>query len=911
MSQIKTIITAKDNASGVFSNFGGTVTSLNQGLELTKKVMGALTAPFKAVVAEGKAFEQQMANVKSISKTTAAEFKKLETEAKRIGATTSFSATQAGQAMEALRRTGQSTNQIIKTTAQVMDLAAAQGLELGRAADVVAVQMNIFKKENLTAQAAVDLMNKTVGASPQEFGNLASALEASAGTAAGFGVKFETVTQILGAMAEAGVKGEKAGTALNAVFARLAAPTTEVSKALEKYGITMEQVNPATNSFASIVELLNQKNVKQADLFKILGQEAAPKFFDVISKGGAAITGFAEKQREANTAAQSAADRMNTLEGKTKLFDSALSALKIEVFDQIKTGLAAIVEGATAFIGKTQEFVAVNNIFGKMKKSIGFLLIGFAGILDIFIQIAKSKTVTAIFDALRKAFDGIGNAIGPLVVAFKSFVGEVFSSIEKNDKLREVLSRIVEIGGKVATIVVKIATLLLKVFKPAIGPIIEVVTTLADIITRVLNVGLTGLGAAIDFLFDPLGNLKKGLDAVLTPIRSVAGAVSGFFTKAMDAAADSVKKFDDELWLNSLGPSLIDLIKPLETVRDKAKALGEEFLKDTKATKALDDQLKKTGVTATKAGAGGGAGTGVASKGTPSQITLANLGKGAVGGAEKIGSQITGVGGAIQGFQQGGPIGAIGGFVTEMLLSNEKFREGLEKVSEVMVKLFAPIAEALIPILDAIAELMIELAPVFKIIADILKPIAQGLATIIKTIGPVLKILGNILSSIFTTLKPLLDGLAALFQPLLIPLIIAFGLLNSLIAPLTSIMQTLIDAFQPLIDAINAIASIIPGGRGGGANSFLNLSGASGIAGLFSSGGVVTPDRMITKPDSTGHGLISAAVGETVLPTGPNANGGYGATISITIGSIDSSSRIEELRQTLEELFLSGRLKVA
>ena len=230
MAKIKAIITAKDvNASSTFKSFGATVIALNQGLELTKKVMRGLSAPFGAIISEGKAFGAQMSAVAAISKTTAADFKTLSDEAKRIGATTAFTAIEAGKAMEELRRAGMGVSAIMKTTSQAMDLAAATGADLATAASTVAVQLNLFKESGLKAKDAVDLIVQTVGASPQSFEDLNQAITESGGTASAFGKDFNELTSILGAMAEAGVKGGKAGTALNAVFARLAKPTGEAA----------------------------------------------------------------------------------------------------------------------------------------------------------------------------------------------------------------------------------------------------------------------------------------------------------------------------------------------------------------------------------------------------------------------------------------------------------------------------------------------------------------------------------------------------------------------------------------------------------------------------------------------------------------------------------------------------------
>ena len=104
------------------------------------------------------------------------------------------------------------------------------------------------------------------------------------------------------------------------------------------------------------------------------------------------------------------------------------------------------------------------------------------------------------------------------------------------------------------------------------------------------------------------------------------------------------------------------------------------------------------------------------------------------------GSQIAGVGGGIQGFMAAGPLGAIAGSLTELLLKNEKMREVIEKLSAIAVELVGPIAEAIAPSLEALAPVLKELAPVFKLagnaLAIYLHPLVVALGMLSRAIDP-------------------------------------------------------------------------------------------------------------------------------------------------------------------------------
>ena len=66
---------------------------------LAAGVGAALTVPLALSVKTFAAFEQNMANVKAVSKATAAEFVSLNDIAKKMGATTVFTANQSAQAL--------------------------------------------------------------------------------------------------------------------------------------------------------------------------------------------------------------------------------------------------------------------------------------------------------------------------------------------------------------------------------------------------------------------------------------------------------------------------------------------------------------------------------------------------------------------------------------------------------------------------------------------------------------------------------------------------------------------------------------------------------------------------------------------------------------------------------------------
>jgi TP901 family phage tail tape measure protein len=579
MARIEAVITAKDNnASSVFAVFGETVIALNQGLELTKKAISALTAPFGAIISEGKAFEAQMSAVKAISKTTTEDFKALTDEAQRIGETTAFTATQAGSAMESLRRAGMNTAQVLATTSQAMDLASATGAELATAADTVAVQLNIFKDTGIEANKIVDLMVQTVGASPQSFADLNSALANVSGTASAFGMSFEDLTATLGVMAEAGVTASVAGTALNAAFSRLAKPSAEASTMLSKYGITLSDINPAQNSFADILDRLNSAGMDQADIITLLGQEAAPKFFKVIEGGGEALREFAEKQEQANTASEAARERLDNLEGSLALYGSALSGLKLEIFDTMNSVIRRVVDSSTALVNIFTTFVKNNSgaiesafemiwnaakqvreMFFTVIRAIGTLIVGFADLLE-------TSAVTTLFTTITDAARTFIGAITDIVVAIVSAVKNSDTMQTAFGLLKEIFFQVVTAASEVIRIVSGVGRAFADFLIPYIQPVI-------DLFGQFLTVALTFVRDGWNVIIDRLKAIENPADLVTTAIDGIKTAleflgdlsdkVSGRISSFVGALSTAVTNSEPLQTAFETMKTILGLLKPL------------------------------------------------------------------------------------------------------------------------------------------------------------------------------------------------------------------------------------------------------------------------------------------------------------------------------------------------------------
>jgi TP901 family phage tail tape measure protein len=97
-------------------------------------------------------------------------------------------------------------------------------------------------------------------------------MSTAAPIAAALGVSVEETAAAIGKMSDAGIQGERAGTALRGIFASLAGPTTQAQEALAKYGLTAADIDPQVVGLTAAMAVLQERGISTADAMTIFGR---------------------------------------------------------------------------------------------------------------------------------------------------------------------------------------------------------------------------------------------------------------------------------------------------------------------------------------------------------------------------------------------------------------------------------------------------------------------------------------------------------------------------------------------------------------------------------------------------------------------------------------------------------------
>jgi hypothetical protein len=269
------------SASGQLKSFQSGLKSIGTALIGTFGAVQIFNG-LKAGVALMSEFESTMSEVKAITGATGSEFKALQADALRLGAATKFTATEVGKLQVAYGRLGFNTKEIIAATEATLDLAAATGEDLAKSADVAGSTVRGFGLEAKETQRVVDVMAKSFNTTALGLDNFTEAMKYVAPVAAAANLSLEETTALLGTLADAGLRGSMAGTALRKILTDLprdGRPFQERLEELSKKGITlsdsMDEVGRTAQTALLVLTKNNDKTKELAASFQNVAGEAA------------------------------------------------------------------------------------------------------------------------------------------------------------------------------------------------------------------------------------------------------------------------------------------------------------------------------------------------------------------------------------------------------------------------------------------------------------------------------------------------------------------------------------------------------------------------------------------------------------------------------------------------------------
>lgn len=385
-------------------------------------------ATLKTVTRQFVEFDDAMRRVGAVSQESAENMAKLTKQAQELGATTRFTASDAARAMQQLAAAGLKQEEIQNSIGAAMNIAAAGQMDVATAADQLTNIMGQFGIEAKDSAIIADALTAGFTGAATSMDQLANAMTYCGPVANSLGYTMQDTTGILMALADAGIKGEKAGTALRGGFSRLLNPIGEAKEVIEKYGLEVQNADGTMKSFADIIDAVGRAGMSSKEQIQLFGLEAGPAMMTLLQKGGDAIRKYQDQVNNSGGMAEKVAGDMEEgLGGAMRRLEAATSAIAVNFGKVWAPALGAVAD----MMAKVAGWVADLSDGAKMAVSaIGAVATGFvvwrkalvplySGLVSIPKAILALRNAEQLAEANAKRLNAEMARVGP--VAAKNF----------------------------------------------------------------------------------------------------------------------------------------------------------------------------------------------------------------------------------------------------------------------------------------------------------------------------------------------------------------------------------------------------------------------------------------------------------------------------------------------------------
>lgn len=386
---------------------------------------------FTSMVNAGRSFEDAMARVRAVSNAAGSDFRKMREEAIKMGANTKYSATEAANALENLTRNGLSAADATAALSKNLEFAQANSIELAMGADILTNTMNEFGLKVSDLGQISDILSSTAAHSATNVELLGDALTNAAPLAQNCGIGIQETNAALGTLANVGIKGADAGTALRQFFLGLSHDTPQGAKALAKYGLAINQTTLQADGLQKTLEKMSKSGIGRDNnaLSDVFGSRAFAGAASLINNYDKFVTMNKTLAQSSGETSRMFGQSTGVMENDIKSLQSAWEHFQIMFFDSSETMFTVPVEALTAFVRFAANNLstlasAIIAIFGgiKLSKWFGELKAASAGAASASVK--AMKTAHAKVLALQRERVRIEKQVGTLSANIAKATGE-------------------------------------------------------------------------------------------------------------------------------------------------------------------------------------------------------------------------------------------------------------------------------------------------------------------------------------------------------------------------------------------------------------------------------------------------------------------------------------------------------
>lgn len=500
---------AMDKANNGFTVMKGVIANLvTDGIRL---LVDGLKDAAKYAITTGMDFEAGMSQVKATSGATAEEMERLTAEAMRVGESTKFSAGEAAEGLNYMAMAGWKSEDMLAGLEGMANLAAAANTDLGTASDIVTDTLTAMGYAAGDSAKLADVMAAASSNANTNVELMGYTFKYAAPVAGALGYSMEDLAVATGLMANAGIKGEQAGTTLRAGLTNLVSPASTAAAAMEQYGISVKNSDGTVKPLSETMEMLRQKlgqlpEAEQAAAASaIFGKEAMSGWLSVINSSDEDFAKLSSAIYNSEGAAkQMAATMQDNLKGDIEELGGAIDTLSINVANKFNDALR---EGVQAIQGFVTGSASMSETFSRLSGAAGQAVEVIRGYLPQLGQMGKELVVNLA--------NGLVSGLPSLVSGATNMVVTIANGIASNAQ----------------TIISKGGEIVMAFGQSIVSAVPKLITSAANIVKSLAS-GITGNAQTF---------VSKGLDLLNGFADSLTRSVPALVKNGMEFIRNLVK----------------------------------------------------------------------------------------------------------------------------------------------------------------------------------------------------------------------------------------------------------------------------------------------------------------------------------------------------------------------------------
>lgn len=309
-------------------------------------------------------YEETLSTVEALSGASENEMAELSGMAKQLGAETQYTAQESADAMTYMAMAGWETEDMLNGMDGVLQLAAASGEDLALVSDIVTDNLTAFGLAASDTAHFSDVLASAATSSNTSVSIMGETFKQSASIAGALGYSVDDVAVAVGLMANSGIKGSMAGTALKNTFNGLLEGVELTGAALGEYEFSAQKSDGTMKNFAETINELRSvfgqmtEAEKTSNAMAIAGNRSYNGLLAIVNAADEDFDSLSDSIKNCNGAASKMASiKMDNMKGDLKLAQSAWEGVTIAVGEQFTPVMRKAYQAAAEVFSWMKDFV--------------------------------------------------------------------------------------------------------------------------------------------------------------------------------------------------------------------------------------------------------------------------------------------------------------------------------------------------------------------------------------------------------------------------------------------------------------------------------------------------------------------------------------------------------------------------